>query len=122
MTDKQIIKHNVNVSKCEFLGFPRSSKAYCVCDSSELSDICDENPNCYYKQLKRKEQEVDILKAERDSYIDKYFLESQKVLSLRKGLKEIKEIIHFNKNNRLSGGACISIEQILQKISEVEDG
>jgi chromosome segregation ATPase len=35
-------------------------------------------------------------------------------------LTEIKEIIHFNKTNRLSGGACISIEQILQKISECE--
>jgi hypothetical protein len=66
--------------------------------------------------------ELDLLKIERDSYIDKYFIESQKVLSLRKVLKEIKEIIHFNKNNRLSGGACISIEQILQKISEVENG
>jgi hypothetical protein len=36
-------------------------------------------------------------------------------------LTEIKEIIHFNKTNRLSGGADISIAQILQKISEVED-
>lgn len=35
-------------------------------------------------------------------------------------LTEIKEIIHFNKTNRLSGGAYISIEQILQKISECE--
>jgi peptidoglycan hydrolase CwlO-like protein len=40
---------------------------------------------------------------------------------LRHCLTEIKVIIHFNKNNRLSGGADISIEQILQKISEVED-
>ena len=37
---------------------------------------------------------------------------------LKKTLTEIKEIIHFNKNNRLSGGACISIEQILQKINK----
>lgn len=34
-------------------------------------------------------------------------------------VKEIKEIIHFNKTNRLSGGACISIEQILQICEEV---
>ena len=41
--------------------------------------------------------------------------------NLKQTLKEIKEIIEFNKTNRLSGGACISIEQILQKISEVVD-
>ena len=46
---------------------------------------------------------------------------AQRVLALHKTLTEIKEIIHFNKTNRLSGGACISIDQILQKISEVED-
>lgn len=40
---------------------------------------------------------------------------------LKQTLTEIKEIIHFNKTNRLSGGACISIEQILQKISEVQN-
>jgi hypothetical protein len=45
---------------------------------------------------------------------------AQRVLALHKTLLEIKEIIHFNKTNRLSGGACISIEQILQKISECE--
>lgn len=64
--------------------------------------------------------EYDKLKAERDSYIDKYFLESNKVVKLKKALKEIKEIIYFNKANRMAGGACISIDQILQKISEVE--
>ena len=41
---------------------------------------------------------------------------------LKQTLAEIKEIIHFNKTNRLSGGACISIEQILKKISEWEVG
>lgn len=39
----------------------------------------------------------------------------------KQAIKDIKEIIHFNKTNRLSGGACISIEQILQKISECEE-
>ena len=39
----------------------------------------------------------------------------------KQALTEIKEIIEFNKTNRLSGGACISIEQVLRKISEVLD-
>ena len=39
----------------------------------------------------------------------------------KQAIKKIKEIIHFNKNNRLSGGACISIEQILQICDEVTE-
>lgn len=39
----------------------------------------------------------------------------------KQAIEKIKEIIHFNKTNRLSGGACISIEQILQICDEVND-
>ena len=67
--------------------------------------------------LKRKEQECEELKdlnIRLDNQRETYWKEYQK---LKQTLTEIKEIIHFNKNNRLSGGVCISIEQILQKIN-----
>ena len=93
--------------------------------------------NCYYKQLKRKErrcdmweniavengavalkyqQQIDQLKAERDSYIDKYFLESQKVINIKKVLIEIKEIAEMQ---CVCGVNCQDMKIILQKISEV---
>ena len=56
------------------------------------------------------------LKAERDNYIDKYFLESQKVVNPRKVLTEIKEIAEENKETAQYKGICFSI---LQKIREV---
>jgi hypothetical protein len=129
MTDKQIID-GIDVKKCVYneSGYCTiSKKAYCYC--------CDK-PNCHYKNWQRKEQEceelkenlpnaitrlmgeLDQLKAERDSYIDKYFLESQKVLKLNKVLKEIKEIA---KKQCVCGVNCQDMEQILQKISEVEE-
>ena len=134
MTDKQIIIDGVDVKKCVYheSGYCTISKeAYCYC--------CDK-PNCHYKNWQRKEQKCEELKAkckkygeineqetkdyaelktERDSYIDKYFLESQKVVNLRKVLTEIKEIAEENKETAQYKGICFSI---LKKISEVEDG
>ena len=112
-----------------------------VCDDFNNDDEC-----CMYRQLeyykealKAKKQECEELKAkckkyglineqetkdyaelkaERDNYIDKYFLESQKVVNLRKVLTEIKEIAEENKETAQYKGICFSI---LQKISEVEE-
>ena len=49
MTDKQVIVDGVNVSGCEHYG---KHSTLCYVDG----ELCRNNPNCYYKQLKRKEQ------------------------------------------------------------------
>ena len=68
MTDKQIIIDGVDVSKCKYFD----------CDSKECKaeyylrygyeiveyDSCRENPRCYFKQHKRKEQECEEFKVE----------------------------------------------------------
>ena len=146
MTDKQIIIDGCDVSGC--VQFIQEEKDCC-----DLGGNCKGWTNCYYKQLKRKEQECEELKAkckkygeineqetkdyaelkaERDSYIDKYFLESQKLVNFRKVLNKIKEIC--NNNDELKGdfnlvdcdkyklGKHNLANRILQKISEVEDG
>jgi hypothetical protein len=77
--------------------------------------------------------ELDKLKAERDSYIDKYFLDSQKVINLKKVLIEIKEMAERDKKfcdtcdgdreidcvDCYEGGRALLAQKILQKISEV---
>lgn len=56
MTYKQIID-GIDVSKCQHYG-KCSTHCYVV------DELCSDNPNCYYKQLKRKEQELkNICKA-----------------------------------------------------------
>ena len=61
MTDKQIIIDGVDVSGCVFYGFSNLNNH--LCGSKEFSKIdctyCNNNHNCYYKQLKRKEQECE---------------------------------------------------------------
>ena len=70
MTDKEkIIIDGVDVSGCKgFYIHDRSTTnidywMYGQCKSSkEYGCYCRNNPNCYYKQLKRKEQECERLK------------------------------------------------------------
>ena len=61
MTDKEIIIDGVNVAECmhfDKVSYSFGNTYYCMCDGN-MSDICQENSNCYYKQLKRKEQECE---------------------------------------------------------------
>ena len=71
MTDKHILIDGIDVSGCEFL-ITNTDKQMCRCIKSDLfggiefvknakNGICKDNPNCYYKQLKRKEQECEEL-------------------------------------------------------------
>lgn len=65
--DKQIIIDGVDISKCEY----RDWRNFCCCDNSKENEGeervtgrggCKYNPNCHYKQLKRKEQECEEFK------------------------------------------------------------
>ena len=79
--------------------------------------------------------ELDIITRERNDYLDWYFIESQKVLNLKKVLKTIKEIAERDKEfcikcngdkeidciECIEGGRALLAKEILQKISEAED-
>lgn len=60
MTDKEIIIDGVDVSECDFLWKEKLPKK--VCNNGNLDcNNCNSNPNCDFKQLKRKEQECENL-------------------------------------------------------------
>ena len=76
MTDKQIIIDGVDMNECEFL-IINNDKHLCRCIKSDLFGAiefvenvrkgnCKDNPNCYYKQLKRKEQECEEFRKAND--------------------------------------------------------
>ena len=70
MTDKQTIIDGIDVSKCEYC--LKMTKYRCTIQRDVYKCLCEENPNCYYKQLKRKEQALDEI----EKYLDaqqKYF-------------------------------------------------
>ena len=63
MADKQVIIDGINVSGCIY--FNSTDEHYCDECSSEFGcAICDEQNNCYYKQLQRVKQELAKAKQE----------------------------------------------------------
>lgn len=102
MADKEIIINGINVSKCEY----RDWRNFCCCNNSKENEGeervtgrggCKYNPNCHYKQLKRKEQALDEIERIAEENIRISDLEGLNGV-YRRGLAE----------------------QILQKISERE--
>ena len=70
MTDKQIIIDGVDVADCEHIN-ACDKKMKCVILQD---DVCETNPycegfNCYYKQLKRKEQECEVLRKLAETHL-----------------------------------------------------
>lgn len=82
MTDKQVIIDGIDVSGCDFLGVKFATNRMCACS---MIDFCNEEPNCYYKQLKRtesklacKEQECEEWQAElADKASELHFIEEK---------------------------------------------
>ena len=62
MTDKQIIIDGVDVSGCVALKDDGIKKP--LCRAGGITSVYKSYQNCYYKQLKRKEQECEELKVE----------------------------------------------------------
>ena len=74
MTNKEIIIDGVNVSGCENL---MQGIVLFGCMEDRKTCSCMNNPNCLYKQFKRKEQECEKYKQALDE-IEKYLDVQQK--------------------------------------------
>ena len=90
MTDKQIIIDGVDVSGCEHYKNRTCIADYCLTDMPFSEAKCELNSNCYYKQLKRKEQECEELKSVRDSWISKCEQETKIKELYQDGLNRLK--------------------------------
>lgn len=116
MTDKQKIIDGIDVSGCKHYKNRTCIADYCLTDMPFGEAKCELNPNCYYKQLKRKEQECKALREEK-AYTDmacEHFKEQSD--RYYQTLVEIKD--YCNKYPQNSTGFK---KQILQKINEVLD-
>ena len=103
MTDKQIIIDGVDVSGCSYGEIEKDIfKCSCEYNVRSTSMFCKDNPNCYYKQLKRKEQEVqqamdnyvqlDLQRVkEYNELVDLYKAKEQECERLKWYLKEIRD-------------------------------
>lgn len=65
MTDKEVIIDGINVGRCRFFEIDADDRdAVMMCEVENalgfLEIECQKNPNCYYKQLQRQEQKLEI--------------------------------------------------------------
>ena len=139
---KEIIIDGVDVSECKhFDSYYKECKAeYYTRYGYEIvkCDSCKDNSNCYYKQLKRKEQECNKLYIQLKAD-EEYHKEEENTLRKIIKNKEERNIELYKENNKLKQtlteikfwvkeflkrtGQVVpyEIKEILQKISEVED-
>ena len=105
MTDKQIIIDGVDISKCK-----QYDEVFNYCDQSYLGEggllkntknpkRCECSPNCYYKQLKRKEQECEELKEDVERWKSNF---NGKVSAIEELLHQLDQLKAENEELRRS--------------------
>ena len=129
MENKQIIIDGIDVSGCTYIipphkqcpnkPMPYAKETSCIAckEHNTKLNFCKNNPNCYYKQYKRKEQECEELKKilNEGCLHNLTLMTEQRVLL--QTLTEIKD--YCNKYPQNSIGFK---KYILQKINEVLNG
>lgn len=125
MADKeQIIIDGVDVAGCKYFNRFRN-----ICHNKNLCCDCEKNQDCYYKQLKRKEQECEEHRSNAESYCKSYQYScvvngkiTDKALKYKQALDEIaahyQKVIKNITNYDDSYDASISIEA-LHNISDI---
>ena len=126
--DKQIIIDGVDVSECE-----NFSCGICEQENkiprtiNHFTADCRMYPNCYYKQLKAKEQECEELQNKFLELNGKAHSNSLELDQLKQTLTEIKEMCNSVENienvkslyDAALSGMYLQANKILKKISEV---
>ena len=128
MEDKQIIIHGVDVSRCMFFNEEYEE------DDIQIKNFCEwqfvpcqefDCAKCYFKNWKRKEQECEELKNFHINLVGVKECEIKELLKLKQTLTEIKKIAEVDcscgHNQMCICNVCDKFDEILQKISEVED-
>lgn len=100
----KIIVNNVDVSECKYVDIIEERKNYidlivCVACKEDITDYkeCENNPNCYYKQLKRLEAEDEELKEKNEELIaqlSRFYRNKEyiRLLKYKQALEEIRAI------------------------------
>ena len=92
--------NGIDVSECEYINCC-SKKAKCIILQDDIlsdSQYCESEPNCYFKQLKRLEQENKELKEKIDIYENSIIANHDRAVGKRlmevlQALEEIREIV-----------------------------
>ncbi len=124
MTDKEVIINGIDVSECEHLNYE-----HCEIDYDEWNgeiiryNKCQDNPNCHFKQLKRKEQECEEINLTNERLVAEKYTLNEEILRLKKKKEENEKFYLTKYANKDS--YCLELEhernqykQALDKIKQ----
>ena len=117
MKTKQIIDE-VDVSWCEWIReIELDSEYICTCNSlNKTSSYCKDNPNCYYKQLKRVENQIVDLNSHNECFYKDYKRKEQECEKLKEAIDGLLKIQYQ------LADSCNKYVQTLTKIKEIALG
>ena len=126
MNDKQVIIHNVDVSKCMF--FNKNYKE----DDIQIKNFCElqytsckefDCANCYFKKWKRKEQECEQLRNKLNSNIERMNEQNEKlhneIQAIRQQMKTILMVQTNGKYRPIKNSTKEQCYQVLGNIQEL---
>lgn len=114
MTKEPIMIDDVDVSECDF--YIDSKNLEFNCKQTPQSYFCKNQPNCYYKQLKRKEQECEEL----NNIITSLENTKEELLTKIDQRKE-EHIIFTLETRKLVAYYSSKLEQLKQALQEIKD-
>ncbi len=109
MTDKEVIINGIDVSKCVF----NYSEICCEIDD----EYCFKDNNCYYKQLKRKEQECEELQEKIKKYSKINEQDTKDFAKYKQALDEIEKQVE----TLLNRTPLFESEQIAEDIIKIQN-
>ena len=126
MNDKQIIIDGVDVSECEHLFRDVDCLAHI-----DFSECCEgynprygycPNIDCYYKQLKRKEQECEQLRNKLNSSIGKMNAQNEKLHNEIQVIRQqMKTILMVSNNGKYKPVKNSTKEQCYQVLGNIQE-
>ena len=104
MNDNKFIVNGIDIDKCRYRYYS-PSHVECKCEYTtrygyeiDSYDFCRNNPNCYYKQLKRKEQECEGLSKQVEALNEK--------ISRKKAVIEFADCPHYSYGDNTIEPTC----------------
>ena len=129
MNEQKIIINNVDVSECEFFEECeiKIDDSECLAHSRHFYegtfyDCCAEHPDCYYKQLKRKEQECEQLRNKLNSSIERMNAQNEKLHNEIQTIKQqMKTILMVSNNGKYRPVKNSTKEQCYQVLGNIQE-
>ena len=114
MTNKQIID-GVDVSGCEYC--LKMTRYRCVIQRGVYNCLCEENPNCHYKQLAREKKECEELRKWKEDVVNLF----EKTCKCKYLDKESAHCSFYNKECTAINKCLYRNQQAIADIKEISE-